>query len=130
VSRDRDMRQKERLPAGGQLHGEVMVYQPMTISDISLGGAQVETPFPLQLDSLHQFRISLRDLSVVINGRIAHCRVGDLRNDVTVYRSGIEFVELSDHAKKAVAWFVETLRASTAPRSIMNGEVVDDADPT
>ena len=32
-----------------------MVFQHMTIREISLGGAQVETAFRLQLDSLHDF---------------------------------------------------------------------------
>jgi hypothetical protein len=126
MSREPEKRQKERLPAHGQLHGEVMVYQPMTIVDISYGGAQLETPFPLQLDSLHQFRISLGDLSVVIRARIAHCRIGDLRNDVAVYRSGVEFVEPSDHARNAIAWVVDTLRASrTARGTIVDGEVIE-----
>ena len=52
-----------------------MVFQPMTILDISLGGAQIETGFALQLDSLHDFRSSLADRSVVVKGRVAHCHM-------------------------------------------------------
>src|SRR5262245_66210766 len=44
-------RDRERVPLGGQVTGEVMVYQPVTIVDISQGGAQIETQFPLQLRS-------------------------------------------------------------------------------
>ena len=50
----------------------------MTILDISIGGAQIETAFALQLDSLHDFRLSLGDRSVVVKGRIAHCHIGEL----------------------------------------------------
>ncbi len=50
----------ERMPR--QLEGAVMVFQPMTIAEISHTGAQVETPFSLQLDSLHEFRLSLGEL--------------------------------------------------------------------
>ena len=53
----------------------------MTILDISHGGAQIETPFPLQLDSLHDFRLSLGDRSVVVKGRIAHSQVGELQEN-------------------------------------------------
>ena len=65
-------RYPERVPLAGQVTGEVMVFQPITILDISRGGAQIETSFPLQLDSLHDFRLSLGQRSVVLKGRIAH----------------------------------------------------------
>ena len=77
-----DKREKERVAPTGQLEGAVMVFQPMTIVEISHNGAQIETPFPLQLDSLHEFRLSLGERSVVVKGRIVHCYVGELRNDI------------------------------------------------
>ncbi|MEE2613328.1 MAG: hypothetical protein VX975_05855, partial [Acidobacteriota bacterium] len=46
----------ERVKILGGLQGEVMVYQPMTIMEISRGGAQIETSFPLQLGSLRDLR--------------------------------------------------------------------------
>ena len=42
-SRPRD---SERIPILGTLQGEVKVYQPMTVNQVSLGGMQVETAFP------------------------------------------------------------------------------------
>jgi PilZ domain-containing protein len=126
-NRDETKRVKERIPARGHLHGEVMVYQPMTIVDISHGGAQVETPFPLQLDSLHQFRLTLGDISIIVRGRIAHCRVGDLREAVAVFRSGIEFVEPSPHVLQAISSFVEALTASKPIDVVVDGELLDDA---
>ena len=56
---DPNKRDTERIDLLGSLGGEVMVFQPMGIRQISLGGMQVETGFPLQLDSLHDFRITL-----------------------------------------------------------------------
>jgi hypothetical protein len=70
-----------------------MVFQPTTVRQISRGGMQVETAFPLHLDSLHDFRLTLGELSVVVKGRIAHCRISDVDQDVVVYRSGVEFIE-------------------------------------
>src|SRR3954464_10934597 len=98
-------RDAERVAVPAPLSGEVKVYQPMTILDISHGGAQVETPFPLQLDSLHEFRLSLIDRSVIVKGRSAHCYVGDLRDGIAVYRSGVEFVEPSEPVRQAITHF-------------------------
>jgi hypothetical protein len=122
---DPDKRDRERVPIARQLEGAVMVFQPMTVADISHTGAQVETPFPLQLDSLHDFRLSLGELSVVVKARIAHCHVDDLRNDVAVYRSGIEFVEPSDPVRLAISEFVDTLRASRHIH-VIDAEVAED----
>jgi hypothetical protein len=124
---DPNKRDKERVQTSGQLEGAVMVFQPMTIVDISHGGAQVETPFPLQLDSLHEFRLSLIDRSVIVKGRIAHCHVGDLRDGVAVYRSGVEFVEPSEPVRHAIAHFVDALRVARRAPVILDAEITDDA---
>src|SRR3954463_7270085 len=105
-------RDTERVAVPAPLSGEVKVYQPMTILDVSPGGAQIETPFALQLDSLHEFRISLGERSIVVKGRIAHCHVGDLKEGMTLYRSGVEFVEISDHVRSAIEHFVAALKWS------------------
>src|ERR671936_3184495 len=100
-----DKRDSERILILGELHGEVMVFQPMAVKDISRGGAQVETAFPLQLDSLHDFRLTLGEQSVVVKGRVAHCSISDVDQDVVMYRSGIEFIELSERVYAAIAEF-------------------------
>src|SRR5437588_35652 len=68
-----DKREGERITILGELHGEVMVYQPTAVKEISRRGAQVETSFPLQLNSLREFRLTLCERSVVMKGRFAHC---------------------------------------------------------
>ena len=105
-----DKRDRERVPILGELRGEVMVFQHMTILDISLGGAQIETAFPLQLDSLHDFRLTLGDLSIVVKGRIAHCHIGDLDEERVGYRTGVEFIDPPGHAQDAIANFVHALK--------------------
>ncbi len=121
-----EKRDRERVPLAGQVTGEVMVFQPMTILDISHGGAQIETPFPLQLDSLHDFRLSLGDRSVVVKGRIAHCHVGELTESAALYRTGVEFIEPSEHARHAIAMFVEAVRAASRRPAIIDAEVADE----
>ena len=73
-----------------------MVFQPMTIKEISRGGAQIETGFPLHLDSLHEFRLTLGERSIIVKARVAHCSISDVEQEIVLYRSGIEFVEPSE----------------------------------
>ena len=105
-----ESRDTERIEILGELHGEVMVYQPTTIKEISRGGAQLETSFPLHLDSLHEFRLSLGDRSVVVKGRVAHCSISDVDQEVVTYRSGIEFVELADRVFEVIADFIDAVK--------------------
>src|SRR5947207_9869036 len=93
MDRREDTRDTERIQILGELKGEVIVFQPMAIKEISRGGAQVETGFPLQLDSLHDFRLTLGDQSVVVKGRVVHCTITDVEQEQVLYRSGVEFIE-------------------------------------
>src|SRR5215471_9744276 len=104
-----DKREGNRINVLGELHGEVMVYQPTAITEISRGGAQVETHFPLQLDSLHEFRFTLGDRSIVMKGRVAHCSISDVDQDVVVYRSGIEFVDPPERVSSVINDFIDAV---------------------
>ena len=104
-------REDERLQILGDLHGEVMVFQPMAIKELSHGGAQVETAFPLHVDSLHEFRLTLGDRSVVVKGRIVHCSISDIDQEVVIYKSGVEFVEPSEHFASVMTSFIDAVRA-------------------
>ena len=75
---------------------------------------QVETGFPLQLDSLHDFRLTLKDRSIVVKGRIAHSRISDVDQDIITYRSGVEFIELSERVAAAIAEFVDEIAGTKA----------------
>src|SRR2546425_564712 len=105
-----DKRDTERIQILGELLGEVMVFQPMAIKEISHGGAQVETNFPLQLDSLHEFRLTLGDRSVVLKGRVAHCSISDVEQELVFYLSGIEFIDPPERVKGVVDEFMAAIR--------------------
>src|SRR5579871_4206550 len=107
AGRREDKRDTERIEILGELHGEVMVFQPMTVKEISRGGEQVETAFPLHLDSLHDFRLTLGDRSIVVKGRVAHCSISDVDQEIVLYRSGIEFIEPSERVFSVIADFIE-----------------------
>lgn len=107
---DDSKRDTERIQILGELYGEVMVFEPMAIKEISRGGAQVETSFPLQLDSLHDFRLTLGGRSVVIKARVAHCSISDVDQELVTYRSGIEFIEPSDRVFSVIAGFIDAIK--------------------
>jgi hypothetical protein len=120
-------REAERIHIPGQIKGEVTVYEPMAILDLSDRGALVETSFALHVDSLHEFRLSLGERSVIVKGRIVHCQIGELQEGTVLYRSGIEFVEPSDHAMAAIHAFVEAQKfGATAPLEIVDADLADD----
>jgi hypothetical protein len=124
---DDNKRDNERVPVPSPIHGEVKVFQPMTILDVSHGGAQIETPFALQLDSLHDFKISLGNRSIVVKGRIAHCHIGELREGVVLYRTGVEFIENSQHVQTALEHFIEALKAANRPPAVVEGQIAEDS---
>ena len=104
-----DKRDAERIEILGDLHGEVMVFQPMAIKEISRGGAQVETAFPLPLDSLHDLRLTLGDRSVVVKGRVVHCSISDVDQELVLYRSGLEFIEPSERVFAVISGFIDAV---------------------
>jgi hypothetical protein len=106
-----DKRDAERVTMLGELQGELMVFQPMLVRDVSQGGVTVETRFPLQIDSLHDVRLTLGDLSVVVKGCVVHSRISDVDNDVVTYRTGLEFVEPPQRAVGAITEFLRMVKA-------------------
>ena len=106
-----EKRDRERVEILGELHGEVMIFQPLSIKEISRGGCLVETAFQLHLNSLHDIRLTLGDQSVVLKGRVAHCRVGDVDQEVVTYRSGFEFIEPNDRVRDVIREFIGAIKA-------------------
>ena len=108
--RREDTRGEERIQILGELQGEVMVFQPMAIKEISRGGAQVETTFPLHLDSLHELRLTLGDRSVIVKARVVHCSITDVDQELVTYRSGVEFIEPSDRVNSVISGFIDAIK--------------------
>ena len=110
--REAGSRDDERIEILGELHGEVMLFQPMAVKEIGRGGAQVETAFPLQLDSLHEFRLTLGDRSVIVKARVAHCSISDVDQELVTYRSGVEFVEPTERVYSVISDFIDSIKDS------------------
>ena len=103
-------REYERVPMLGQLVGEVMVFEPMAVTQLSVKGLAVETRFPLHLNSLHDMRLTLRSQPVVVKARVVHSRISDVDQDVVTYCSGLEFVELPDRIRAVIGEFLEIVK--------------------
>jgi hypothetical protein len=112
VSSPSGKRDSERISILGDLQGEIMVFEPLHIKELSRGGALVETRFPLTIDSLHELRLTVGSNSVVLKGRVVHSRISDVEQEIVTYRSGIEFVEPSDRVREAIVEFLEAIKAS------------------
>src|SRR5437867_404275 len=106
-----DKREAERIQILGGLNGEVTMFQPMVIKQISRGGVQVETGFRLQLQSRHGLKLMLGDKSIILKGRVVHCSISDVDQELVLYRSGLEFVEPNDRIKSVIAEFVDAIKS-------------------
>ena len=63
---------------------------------------------------------SPRDLPVIepypgVKGRVVHCRITDVFQDVVTYRSGLEFIEPSERIDGVILEFLEAMKASRRP---------------
>ena len=106
-----DKRTAERIQILGELRGDMKVFQPMHVREISRTGVTIETVFPLQVESLHDVRLTLGDTSVVIKGRVVHSYVSDIEEGAVAYRSGIELVEPSPTVTRAIEQFLGAVKA-------------------
>jgi hypothetical protein len=105
-----EKRDAERLAILGALQAEIMVFQPILVNEISRIGVTVETHFPMQIDSLHDLRLTLGSKSLVLKARVAHSHIRDVDQINVVYHTGLEFVSPSPAALSAIVEFVDTLK--------------------
>lgn len=101
-----------RHDLAGAVPGEVKIYHSMEIRQLSAGGALIEIGVPLQLNSLHDFRLSLGDRSVVVKARVVHSHISTVVSDRVTYQTGIEFADLAAPIALAIEGFIEALRVS------------------
>jgi hypothetical protein len=106
-----DKRDTNRVLILGDLKGEIMVFEPLQIREISCGGASVETRFPLALNSLHDLRLTLGSTSIVVKARVAHSRISEVDQEIVTYSSGVEFVEPSERVRETISEFLKMLKA-------------------
>lgn len=87
-----------------------MVFEPMVVKDVSRHGATIETRFPLHLNSLHELRLMLGSRPVILKGRVVHSSISDVDQEVVTYRSGVEFVEVSERVDGVISDYLATVK--------------------
>src|SRR5262245_8273664 len=89
-----ERRRAPRVDLVGQLHGElVSVDVPILVREISLGGMSIETSTAFNVESRHEFMLTLGDgAGVFVLGRVAYCRRIE-RPGGDVFISGIQFLD-------------------------------------
>jgi hypothetical protein len=102
----------ERVPILGLLAGDITVVEPLTVKELGVGGATIETRFPLVIDSLHELRLLLGGRTVVMKGRVVHSHISEVDSDAVAYHSGVEFVALAEHVHNAIAAYLDALRTA------------------
>lgn len=95
-------RRSSRIALTRELTGEVTVYRPLSVSDLSPFGARVESSDALRVGSVRAFRLNLGDQTVVLKGRIAHAQVRTLDTRQVVYTSGVEFLDVTPAARASI----------------------------
>jgi PilZ domain-containing protein len=103
-------RASERVGLPATLHGEVLMFQRMDIRQLSVEGALIETAFPLTVDSVHAFRLTLDEGPVVVKGRVAHSHIAEVDLDAVVYHSGIEFVAMTPPVARTLSAFLKRVK--------------------
>jgi hypothetical protein len=107
-----NQRQRPRTPLLNSVSGEVTVYRPLTVTDLSPLGARVETPEPLRINSVRAFRLNLGEQTVVLKGRVAHASVRTLDDHQVAYTSGIEFLDVPPMTRVAIERFIARVGAT------------------
>jgi hypothetical protein len=77
--------------------------------------------FPLQVDSIHHFRLVFGGVTLVLVGRIAHCKVVSVDPVRVEYETGIEFIEPSPRLLAIIDDFVRHLRKMRSHRLTVVG---------
>jgi hypothetical protein len=46
---------------------------------------------------------------VIVKGRVVHCSISDVNQEVVMYRSGIEFIEPPDRVASVITEFIDAV---------------------
>jgi hypothetical protein len=107
---DNNQREARRIDLFASLHGEVTVTQPVEIREISARGMRVATRIALNRNADHEFRLTIGDRAAVVRGRVVHSSPSQNDEGVTVYVSGIKFLEVTEASQSLINGFLEFMR--------------------
>ena len=105
----KDRRDTPRIDIEDDLPGSITVVEPMRVAQISPTGVQIDTTAGLLGGTLHDIRLTLGAHTVVVKSRVVHSSVRQLHREQVFYRTGVEFIDLTERATRAIAHFIDAL---------------------
>ena len=87
--REKDRRHGLRFEIVGRLSGSVATVEPVTVWNICAGGALIEAPFTLALNSWHSIRLGSEATFGTLDARVCHVAAA---KSPARYLIGLEFV--------------------------------------
>lgn len=106
-----DRRAKTRFEIVGQLWGALETVEPLALRDIGLGGALLETPLDLPLDSIQRVRLAQGDQVTEFQARVRHVTPVDPFAPGTRFYVGLEFVTVPPAAQAHIERVMATYAA-------------------
>lgn len=98
-----DRRTGLRFEIVGRLRGTVAAEEALRLRNVSVGGALVETPWPLSVDSIHRVRLESERHHTMLQARVRHVRASE---DSDRYVVGFEFVAIDPRAAEQLEHLV------------------------
>ena len=110
-----DRRARTRFEIVGPLWGALERVEPLTVRNISRGGALMESSVALKLDDVHRLRVTHDGHAADVQVRVRHVRVTPRVG--ARYEVGLEFLTLPDAIASEIDRLVGENRATAAGRS-------------
>lgn len=110
-----DRRRSPRIELLGRVRGHIVSLDtPVVVRDMSLGGMSMESAFPFEVGSRHEFRLALGDGSLVLlRGEIRHSRNIGVPGGTALYLTGVQFVdEAPPDGETTVADLIDKIKSS------------------
>ena len=107
----RDRRTSPRIEVLGHVHGHIVSLDArMTALDLGAGGFSMETTFPVDANSEHDFRlVGPTGASFQLRARVAHCRHYTSPDGTPRYVSGLQFTDPAQPADDIIDQLLEVL---------------------
>ena len=93
----------------GELHGEVIAYPAYGDQGDQPAGGADRDELSAAAELAARIPFHARRALGGHEGRVAHCSISDVDQDVVIYRSGVEFVEAPDRVSSVITDFIEAV---------------------
>lgn len=104
-----ERRRYPRIEILNRIHGHIAAFDVfVTVREMSVGGMSFETSFSFPTDVVHDFRLTLGDMTTTVQGRVLRCREHVRSDGGRVFISGLEF--LGEDPKGGVAAMIERVK--------------------